>query len=243
MWVSSRVLQLCLIAGIMVAGCAKAQPKNAEEELRAYAARTGGEWVSEIGSLQGKKASLLTELKSLSPAALARIQMVQVSAPDLEVAPDLGLLTSLRYLDLSGGRLHDIRALAGLKISRLILSDSPLSDIRALASCPNLVMIGLDNTKVEAIPDLSALAKITMVSLSSTPLRSLSNIETIRSDFDLSVMRCNGLTDIAALRLARVRTLFIDEKNYARLKPWLNAHIQEIKKKNPKFNIQFSITE
>ena len=96
---------------------------------------------------------------------------------------------------------------------------------------------------IVSLPDMSLLNNLNSIQLLATPLQSLQNIDTIPSDFDLWIWECDDLTDIDALRYARVNTLFIDEVNYERLKPWFDKYVDKIKERRPQFNIRLDMFE
>jgi Leucine-rich repeat (LRR) protein len=100
--------------------------------------------------------------------------------------------------------------------------------------------VNLAGTGITSLPDLSGLAKLRGLTIAETPIRSLNNLETVRSDFDLDVWGCDQLDDIDALLYARVRTLTIDENNYERLRDWFASHLSEIKAKR-KFSVEFQL--
>jgi hypothetical protein len=225
-----------------VAGCVKPKQTDAKDELESFAAKTGGKWIEKIGSLQGSNPAILNQLELLTGGASSKIRMLIISQARVEVAPRLDFLSSLKYLQLSFNSLIDVSNLAGLQVAYLDLSNNPdLKEIQALRTCTEMEELFLNSTDVEQLPNFSSLNKLRKISVNSTPLRSLSNIETIPTDFDLSIMRCNRLADISALLLARVNTLYIDEKNYERLKPWFDAHTAEIRAKRQKFKLQFQV--
>jgi hypothetical protein len=233
----------------------KAPSRNPKEELSAYAASKGGEWVDEISSLQGGNASVVEDLNSLSRDAKKMIKMIAVTATELTSVPDLHFLPSLEKLILSSNQISNISALVGLRVSLLDLGNNHyLKDITALSLCLDLEDLTLVGTGVEGLPDFSRLSKLKGIGLAATPLRSLHNIDTIPGDFDLNIIDCTKLDNIEALRHARVRTLFIDkggrvegkgmaEGTYDRFESWFDDHETEIKARQQKFVIRFTMGE
>jgi len=233
----------CIVLLAILTSCAESQPKSPEEELIAYISGTGGEWIAPIGAIQfDQNGSFEAEkLRKLTPAALDKIRAISVSRLGIKVAPDLSFLPSLRRLSLSLNNIMDIKAISALSLERIDLSYNPLADINPLSTCKQLESIGLAGTLVASLPDFSELTKLKQLALAGTPLQSLANLERIRSDFDLNLLGCNKLSNIDALRTARVNTLTIDENNYERLKPWFDAHVVQIKANRPKFKIQLQL--
>jgi hypothetical protein len=241
---SNGMIRTVFAIGVLVmANPVNGYAKGSPEELAIYAARFGGQWDESSSSIRGRNAAIVTRLKSLSPDARARIVTMQVTGGDLRRIPDLSILPSLKYLDLSYAHVSDIRGISGTPIVRLLLSDNPIDDIGVLSECTELEDVTLVNTEVTSIPDLSRLSRLRALWLGATPIRSLKNVETIPGEFDLDVMRCDQPIDIEALKTAKVRTLYIDSKNYERLKPWFSAHEGELRTRNPKFGVEFQIIQ
>ena len=91
-----------------------------------------------------------------------------------ELPPDIGTLTTLTDLSLSGTQVSDISALSGLTgLMGLSLSRTPVSDISALSGLTGLTVLYLSDTQVS---DISALSGLTILILSGTPVNDLSPI-------------------------------------------------------------------
>jgi Leucine-rich repeat (LRR) protein len=218
-----------------------AQARTPDAEVASYAKERGGEW--DNGTLQGEQAALLTELNTLSLAARKLITHLAVSGASLEKAPNLQVLPSLIWLQLSDDGIRDISGLAGLGLKTLLLNENPLSDINPISTCIELVYLNLSHTQVASLPDLSTLSNLTELNLLDTPLRDLKGIESVRSDFDLNVMGCDQLTKMDSLLLSKVKTLFIDKENYSRLAGWFRVHDHQIKTRRPLMTIKTEMIE
>jgi len=244
MWVD-RVIPLCvcLAVAVMQSGCAGSQAKSPGEELKEYATNAGGEWISEIGSLQFDNKGKFdpAKLRKLSQAALSEIKVLILTRLGIEVAPDVSFLPSLKRLSLALNKLSDIGAVSGLHLKNIDLSSNPLSDVNSLATCTQLELIGLSGTGIMKLPDLAGLTKLKYIGLTKTPLQSLVNIDKIQNDFDLNLFGCDDLVDIDALSSSHINTLTLDEDNFHRLRPWFDVHMNEIKKKRPQFKVQFQL--
>ena len=241
-----RMASLCCIVIVVLAFtvCTKPQPKNPEEVLKAYATSRGGEWIEEVGVLNGGSADVLEELGSLPTDSLQQIRGITVTGAEVRKIPDLHRLIALKRLILSSNQLQEISGLAGLHITYLDLGNNhSLKDIGALSSCAELEYVTLVGTGINRLPDLSALHKLRGLGLTDTALLSLVNIDSIPSDFDLNIMGCQSLQDIGALRSARVNTLFLDRSLYEQFKPWFDEHLDQIKATRPEFNLRFAMTE
>ena len=91
-----------------------------------------------------------------------------------ELPPDVGTLTALTDLSLSGTQVSDISALSGLTgLTVLYLSDTQVSDISALSGLTILILSG---TPVSDISALSGLTALSGLSLTGTPVNDLSPI-------------------------------------------------------------------
>ena len=78
-----------------------------------------------------------------------------------ELPPDIGTLTALTDLSLSGTQVSDISALSGLTaLNRLYLSGTPVSDISALSGLTALSGLSLLGTPVN---DLSPILPLTQL--------------------------------------------------------------------------------
>ena len=241
-----RMASLCSIVIVVsvFTGCTKPQPKNPEEVLKAYVTSRGGDWVEEVGVLNGGNAKVLEELGSLPADSLLQIRGIAVTGTAVRRIPDLHRLVALKRLILSSNQVQEISSLAGLHITYLDLGNNhTLKDIGALSSCAELEYVTLVGTSIERLPNLSALHRLRGLGLTDTALLSLVNIDSIPSDFDLNIMGCQSLQDIDALRSARVNTLFLDRGLYEQFKPWFDEHLDQIKATRPKFNLKFTMTE
>ncbi len=150
-----RIASLCCTAIVIsvLTVCTKPQPKNPDEALKAYAISRGGEWVKEVGVLNGRSASILEEIGSLPGDSLQQIQGITVTGATVRRIPDLHRLVSLpraTYQDRSFGV-----ALPGLHITYLDLGNNhSLKDVEALSSCAELEYVTLVGTGIERLPVL-----------------------------------------------------------------------------------------
>ncbi|MCF6334574.1 MAG: hypothetical protein L3J12_02395 [Spirochaetales bacterium] len=244
----NMVVSLLFLA-IIISGCTKAAQNSKKmtpvEEMILYAHSTGGKWFSELDELSYSKGDYfnVNDLKRLSEESLKMIRKVHITRMELKEIPDLYFLPSLTHLDISSNEISDLSPLEGLNLTDIIISENPYSDITTLAQMSTLEDATLGNSSIEVLPDLSNWKNMKGIGFSGSTIKSLKNLETIPSDFDLWIWECDDLTDIDALRYARVNTLFIDEVNYERLKPWFDKYVEEIKERRPQFNIRLDMFE
>ncbi len=219
--------------------------KTPDEELTEYAQSSGGKWFSEDNALVYERMGSLDDikLKNLSKEAIQRIRKVYLLRIGFTEIPELNFLPKLNYLHLSSNTITDLSPLEGLNLKVIIISENPFSDLSPLAQMSTLEDATLGTSSIEGLPDLSEWVNIKKLGFSGSTIKSLKNLETIPSNFDLWIWECDQLEDIDALRYARVNTLFIDEKNYERLKPWFDKYFEEIKERRPEFNIRLDMFE
>ena len=96
-----------------------------------------------------------------------------------ELPPDIGTLTALTDLSLSGTQVSDISALSGLTgLMGLSLSRTPVSDISALSGLRGLSTLDLMRTSVSDISALSGLegGGLSSLNLSGTQVSDLSPV-------------------------------------------------------------------
>ena len=151
-----RIASLCCTAIVIsvLTVCTKPQPKNPDEALKAYAISRGGEWVKEVGVLNGRSASILEEIGSLPADSLQQIQGITVTGATVRRIPDLHRLAALKRLTLSSNQVQEISGLAGLHITYLDLGNNhSLKDVEALSSCAELEYVTLVGTGIERLPE------------------------------------------------------------------------------------------
>ncbi|MDC7124042.1 MAG: hypothetical protein PQJ46_00645 [Spirochaetales bacterium] len=260
---SKKIRNLFLLMSILLFGCNEQLKASPEEYLVRYAKLQGGEWIEEIKTLQGIELDV-KKIKELPSDSLNLIKRLSFKGPIGKI-PDLGFLINLEYLHLPRRGVTDISNLNGLSINTLILSENPFTDLSPLVGCANLKnlelsfskvskfdplskcislqSLGLSGNNIGELPDFSLLIDLREIYLIESELKTLNNIETIPNHFDLNIMECENLEDIDALRFSNVDTLFIDELTYNRFNSWFDAHLEEIKTKNPEFNIRFDMFE
>lgn len=93
------------------------------------------------------------------------------------------------------------------------------------------------------------MTRLSMLRVDSTQIRSLDNIETIPSEFDLNIMQTPELNNIDALLESSI--LYIDSINntvfgprtgtYERFESWFNEHLDELQTRNPDFRLEFNV--
>ena len=108
---------------------------------------------------------------------------------DLAVLPpDIGSLTALTDLELSGTQVSDISALSGLTaLSGLNLTDAYVSDISALSGLTALSRLDLRGTPVSDISALSGLTALSWLVLSGTPVSDISALSGLTALTNLSL--------------------------------------------------------
>ena len=156
--------------------------------------------------------------KELQDAAYARAQdaIATARANDAEhlmlvgddfadlavLPPDIGSLTALKYLNLTGTPVRDILALSGLTaLSRLDLLGTQVSDISALSGLTALSRLYLWGTPVSDISALSGLTALSFLDLSGTPVSDISALSglTALSRLDLTGTQVSDLSPLLPL--------------------------------------------
>jgi Leucine-rich repeat (LRR) protein len=258
---ASRVLVVLLGFSLCSGNCSVQRVHTPDAELKKYAEESMGRWIPEIGMLgydhNDKGVINSNELKKLSVSALEQIKSLVVSEKNLSTIPEINFLPNLKYVDFSNlPNLSNIKAVEGTGIKTLIISNTPVKDISPISNCTSLEEINLINTQIVEIPDLSGLSKVKKIKLNGSQIVSLENINTVPSDFDLYIMQCFNLSDIDALLVARVNTLYIDKAEktaegdwvsiegpgtYDRLEHWFDTHLVDIRAKRPQFQLKFEV--
>ena len=106
-----------------------------------------------------------------------------------ELPPDVGTLTALTDLSLSGTQVSDISALSGLTgLMGLSLSRTPVSDISALSGLTGLTWLYLSRTEISDISALSGLSGLTTLSLMGTPVSDISALSGLTALSGLSLL-------------------------------------------------------
>lgn len=162
---------------------------------------------------------------------MPKLKHLDLSKNGITLISDLSKNVALETLDLSENSVDDIRALTGLSNLRdLVLTDNPISDISPLADLTNirnlnlqgdeviedcsplakltnLVLLAIDSTNVETIPELPSL-EILMV----TPITEGAGIEGMKDFPKLGFLTLNKFDcgDLSALtKIDTLETLFI----------------------------------
>jgi len=128
------------------------------------------------------------------PRYLRRLTLRDCEIADISTLA--GFKASLTDADLSGNRIEDVSALAGLeKLTRLSLNDNRIANVDALASLTNLRELRLDNN---ALTDVSALAKLPNLETLSLAGNAIKNLDALRDFPALKSLNLDGnpITDI-----------------------------------------------
>ena len=124
--------------------------------------------------------------------------------------PEIGILTALTMLDLSGTQISDIAPITPLTaLTKLDLSNTPVSDLAPLTPLTALTGLDLSFTRVTDLSPLVALTALTTLYLRGTKVSDLTPIKPLTSLIILDLSR-TPVTDITPLtRLTALTTLFI----------------------------------
>ena len=216
---------------------------SAEDAIAAFAATTGGDWNLPYGILgydHDKPGPDFSGAGTVLPwGALALVKELGLGyvRPALTKLPDLSLFPNLIDLRLSGNRITNIDALAGLLLRYVSLDQNPISSISALGTCTDLTGITASGTNITHLPNLERLSKLQSLVVGETPLTTLDGIEMLPNKIDLVVTGCRELVDISALLAGTVNRLVVDDEMLVRFRRWLDVHTSEIKKANPNFEV------
>ena len=116
--------------------------------------------------------------------------------------------SSVRVLDLSGTRIADIRALAGLrKLEKLHLGCSLVEDLDPLAGLRTLEYLNLNRTGVHSLRALAELKRLQWLCLTDTPVEDISPLETL-TNLEYLNLHLTQVQDISSLAgLQKLNTL------------------------------------
>ena len=139
-----------------------------------------------------------------------------------ELPPDIGTLTALTDLSLSGTQVSDISALSGLTgLMGLSLSRTPVSDISALSGLTGLTWLYLSRTEISDISALSGLTALSRLYLSGTQVSDISALSGLTALTDLD-LRGTQVSDISALSgLEGLKHLDLSDTQVSDLSPLL----------------------
>ena len=148
-----------------------------------------------------------------------------------ELPPDIGTLTALTDLSLSGTPVCDISALSALLgLSELELRRTPVSDISALSGLIALSRLYLSGTPVSDISALSGLEGLIDLDLSGTQVSDLSPLLSLTQLADAPQSAGLAFTNtVAALSDSRIAEIAKIEDN-AKRATGLFAYLREIPK-------------
>ena len=111
----------------------------------------------------------------------------------------IGLVKSVKNLDLSGTRVRNISVLSGLtSLTNLGLSETDVSDISALSGLTALTNLDLGSTQVKNISALSGLTALTNLDLRDTEVKDISALSGLTALTNLD-LRGTKVEDISAL--------------------------------------------
>ena len=217
--------------------------KTPAEAIDAFADATDGHWNPSFRVLSygiGRPApDFVGGNGDLPVGALALVKELGLGyvRPALTQVPNLSLFPNLIDLRLSGNRITNIDALAGLLLRYVSLDQNPISSISALGTCTDLTGITASGTNITHLPNLERLSKLQSLVVGETPLTTLDGIEMLPNKIDLVVTGCRELVDISALLAGTVNRLVVDDEMLVRFRRWLDVHTSEIKKANPNFEV------
>lgn len=116
----------------------------------------------------------------------------------------LSYLTGLEKLTISNGKFDNLQVLSSLgKLTELSITDAAVSssDLKIIASLPNLTKLTLSGCQLSSIQELSAATGITHLNLSNNTLRNITPLSFLShlQELDLSHNAVTGLSAIAGL--------------------------------------------
>jgi hypothetical protein len=200
-------------------------------ELKKRSAELGASFDEYFQSLGNMTIEYLEKAKEWPLEIRCMVTTLVINCGNITKLPDLlPVFPSLEHLRVRGPKLEDISVLRGVKVLREIyLTGSAISDVSALSTCVNLEVIGLSNTKITVIPDLSRLNYLSWLYIDGTPVKSLKGIETgasISGYMGVSAKNCDLLEDLEPLNYSNVRQIVFDRKNYDRLESWYYKNLE-----------------
>lgn len=231
------------VYGAHLSGVDERRYDAAIAELKKRSAELGASFDEYFQSLGNMTIEYLEKVKEWPLEIRCMVTTLVINCGNITKLPDLSsVFPSLEHLRVRGPKLKDISVLRGVKVLREIyLTGSAISDAGALSTCVNLKVIGLSNTKITEIPDLSRLNDLRRLYIDGTPVKSLKGVKRDEpgilnnwTSVSVSAINCDLLEDLEALTYpSSVKHISFDKKNYNRLNRWYHENREKIKTSGP----------
>ncbi|RXT08756.1 leucine-rich repeat domain-containing protein [Ammoniphilus sp. CFH 90114] len=199
--------------------------KKLEKAIRNFIQKPNGElWWSDVyylGSLNAAKQGI-TNLEGIE--LLENLTGLYLADNSVSGSVyQLGQLTHLLDLDLSGNSLQDISPLANLvELQTLYLNRNNISDIEPLNQLTSLTELALVQNNITDISSLSNLAKLRTLKLDMNKIEGLSSLGNLRELEEL-YLSTNEIKEINSLSsLKNIRKLDLSNNHIEDIKPLLD---------------------